>query len=70
MRIKKTYVKGSAQYSENMATKVFKTVLALCSSVAVISINTFLVSSVILEWFELIIGGNEQTVRLESKTTG
>lgn len=61
-----TYVKGSAQYSENIATSVLRTMLALCSSVAVISIKTFLVESLILECSELMIGGREHTTRLAS----
>lgn len=35
-------------------------------SVAVISTKTFLVLSVIFEWFPFIIGGMEHTIRFES----
>lgn len=53
-----------------MHTKILFTISALVLSVAVISMNTFRVCRVILEWFELIIGGIEQTVRLASRITG
>ena len=56
-----TYVKGSAQYSENMATMVLRTILPLVRSVAVHSMKTFLVSSVILEWLLLMMGGSDKT---------
>lgn len=39
-------------------------------SVAVTSMKTFLVFTLILEWSEFITGGKEQTVRLESNMTG
>lgn len=46
------------------------TISTFVLSVAVISMKTFLVFTLILELFELIIGGIEQTVRLESNMTG
>jgi len=43
-----TYTKGWAQYSENMVTITSSTIFALVRSVAVHSMNTFLVFNVIL----------------------
>jgi hypothetical protein len=53
----KTHVKGSAQYSENILATILITICNFVSSVAVVSMNTFLVSSVILLCSELIMGG-------------
>jgi hypothetical protein len=50
-------VKGSAQYSENILATILITICNFVSSVAVVSMNTFLVSSVILLCSELIMGG-------------
>lgn len=63
-------MKGLSQYAENIATRIFITISTLVRSVAVTSIKTFLVSKVILDWLELMIGGNEHTTRLESYITG
>jgi hypothetical protein len=52
-----THVNGSAQYSENILATILTTICNFVSSVAVVSMNTFLVSSVILLCSELIIGG-------------
>ena len=52
-----THVNGSAQYSENILATIVITICNFVSSVAVVSINTFLVSSVILLCSELIMGG-------------
>lgn len=41
---------------------MFNAIIALCLSVAVISMNTFLVSRDIFEKSELIKGGNESTL--------
>ena len=60
------YLNGVAQYSENMVIMVFKTTLALVRSVAVHSMKTFLVFRVILEWFELMMGGRDSTTRFLS----
>ena len=65
-----TYVKGSSVYCENIVTMMLVTISSFVRSVAVTSIKTFRVSALILEWFELMIGGIEQTVRLESRITG
>ena len=59
-------MKGSSVYLENMVTTMLLHSSTLVLSVAVISIKTFLVSRVILEWLPFIIGGKEQTVRFES----
>lgn len=48
---------------------VFKTMLALVWSVAVHSIKTFFVESLIFECSPLIMGGNEHTTRFESYMT-
>lgn len=61
-----TYVKGSAVYRENIVTMILLTISSFVLSVAVISMNTFLVSNVIFEWSPLMIGGREHTTRLES----
>jgi hypothetical protein len=42
------------------------TIDSLVASVAVVSMNTFLVLSVILECSELMIGGIDRTMSLES----
>lgn len=42
-------VKGFAQYSENIVTMVLRTILAFVKSVAVHSMKTFFVESLILE---------------------
>ena len=68
--MKGSYVKGSSVYWENMVTRILLHISALVMSVAVISMNTFRVLRVILEWFELMIGGIEQTVRFLSSMTG
>lgn len=60
------YVNGSSQYSENMVERMLATIPSLVSSVAVISMNTFLVFSVILLCSELMIGGIDSTVSLVS----
>jgi hypothetical protein len=65
-----TYVNGSSQYSLNIATISFVTIASLVSSVAVKSMKTFRVLRVILECSELMIGGMESTVRLESYIIG
>lgn len=52
----------SEQCSENIVTIVFKVIEALVASVAVISIKTFLVDSLILEWSPFMIGGRDKTV--------
>ena len=64
------YVNCSAVYSENIATRMLFTISTFVRSSAVISIKTFRVLVVILEWFEFIMGGSEQTVRFESRITG
>ena len=61
---------GTAQYSENIATTVSSTMLALVKSVAVHSMKTFFVLRVILLWSPLMIGGRDSTTSFESKTTG
>lgn len=61
---------GLEQYSENIVTIVSSDILALVRSVAVISMNTFLVFKVILEWSPLMIGGIERTVLLLSYMIG
>ena len=61
-----TYVKGSAQCSENIVTIVFNTIFAFVKSVAVHSIKTFFVFNEIFEWSPLMIGGKEQTTRFAS----
>ena len=45
-----THVNGSSQYSLNMQTRISRAIRALVKSVAVISMNTFFVFSVIFEW--------------------
>lgn len=65
-----SYVKGSVVYWENIATIILLTISTFVLSRAVISMKIFLVSKEIFEWSPLIMGGNEQTVRLESKITG
>ena len=62
----KTYAKGSAQYSENIVATMLTTMASLVSSVAVTSMNTFRVFSVILLCSELMIGGIDSTVRFVS----
>jgi hypothetical protein len=56
-----TDVYGSAQYSENIAEMMFATTCSFVSSVAVMSMNTFVVFSVILLCSELMIGGIDST---------
>lgn len=63
-------VNGSAQYLENMVTMMLQTMSSLVWSVAVMSMKTFLVSSVILERSLLMMGGREQTFRSASRMTG
>lgn len=63
---KRTHVNGCSQYSLNIVTIIFVTIASLVSSVAVRSMNTFRVLSVILECSELMMGGMESTVRLAS----
>ena len=63
-------VKGSAQCSQNMVTMVSSTMWALVRSVAVTSMKTSVVASVMREWRELIMGGNEQTTPFVSRITG
>lgn len=53
-------------YPANMAMSMWFTISTLVLSVAVISMNTFFVSSVILLWSPLIMGGSDMTVRLAS----
>lgn len=67
---KKTDVKGSSAYMENIATMILLQISSLVLSVAVNSIKTFFVFKVIFEWSPFIIGGNEQTVRFRSYMTG
>jgi len=55
---------------ENMQTMVSRTILALFRSVAVISMKTFLVLSVIFVWSPLIIGGIDSTIPFLSRITG
>lgn len=50
-----THTKGSAQYSANMVTIMSTTISSLVKSVAVTSMKTLVVSSVILVWSELIL---------------
>lgn len=49
-----------------MVTIMRFTISSFVRSVAVISMKMLVVSIEILEWSPLIIGGREQTVRLES----
>lgn len=56
-----TYVKGSAQYSENMVAMMFVTMCSFVSSVAVTSMKIFRVLSVILLCSELMMGGMDST---------
>jgi len=46
------------------------TISAFVLSVAVMSMKTLRVLGLIFEWLLFIIGGMEQTVRLESRMTG
>lgn len=57
----KAHVYGSAQYSENMEDTILTTISSFVWSVAVISMNTFRVFSVILLCSELMIGGMDST---------
>ena len=57
---------GVAQYPENMAHMILSTMWALVRSVAVTSMKTFLVLSVIFEWSPLMIGGRLNTRPLAS----
>lgn len=65
-----THVNGSNEYCENIATKMLFTTSSFVLSVPVYSIKMFVVLREILEWSPLMMGGREQTVRLESKITG
>ena len=66
VRRRKTYVNGSAQYSENMVEMMLITIPSFVSSVAVTSIQIFRVFKVILLCSELMMGGMEQTLLCES----
>jgi len=55
---------------ENMQTMVSRTILALFRSVAVISMKTFFVLSVIFVWSPLMIGGIDSTIPFRSRITG
>ena len=57
-------------YCENMQTMIWLTISNLVRSVAVISMKTFFVVSLILECSELMRGGKEQTVLFASSMTG
>ena len=59
-----------AEYCENAATTVFRTIFALFRSVAVHSMNTSVVSRVMALCAPLINGGNDKTVRFASYSTG
>lgn len=61
-----TNVNGSSVYWENIETSIFRQISSFVLSVAVISTKTFLVLREIFEWFPLMMGGIEHTVRLES----
>jgi hypothetical protein len=61
-----THVNGSRQYSENMVATILTTMPSFVSSVAVTSMKTFCVFSVILLCSELIIGGIDRTRSFES----
>lgn len=63
-------MKGSSVYCENIVTIMLMTISSFVRSVAVTSTKTLRVFVLILEWSELIIGGIEQTVRLESRISG
>ena len=63
-------VNGSEVYCENMQTSMLFTISAFVRSVAVMSMKTLRVASVILLWLEFMIGGIEQTVRFASRITG
>ena len=63
-------MKGSSVYWENMVTRMLLHISAFVLSVAVMSMKTLRVFRLILEWFELMIGGIEQTVRFLSSMTG
>lgn len=63
-------VKGSSVYWENMETRMLFTISAFVLSVAVMSMKTLRVLGLIFEWLLFVIGGMEQTVRLESRMTG
>ncbi len=60
------HVKGFSQYSENIVAIMFTTMPNLVSSVAVTSIKMLRVFNVILLCSELIIGGMEATLPVES----
>ena len=70
MKGKGTYVKGSSVYWENMVTRMLLQISALVMSVAVMSMKTLRVFRLIFEWFELMMGGIEQTVRFLSSMIG
>ena len=63
-------MKGSSVYCENIVTSMLLHISAFVLSVAVMSMKTLRVLRLILEWFELMIGGIEQTVRFLSSMTG
>lgn len=63
-------MKGSSAYWENIVTIMLMTISSFVLSVAVHSMKTFLLLVEILEWFPLMIGGIEQTMRFESYITG
>jgi hypothetical protein len=65
-----THVNFSSVYWENIETRILLHISSLVLSVAVSSMNTFRVWRPIFEWFPLMIGGSEQTIRLESNITG
>ncbi len=53
-----------------MASRVLSTMVALCSSTAVTSMNTSVVSADILEKSLLIMGGSDITRSFPSRITG
>ena len=61
-RLSPSHLNFPPQYSENIVDTIFTTISNFVWSVAVTSIKTFLVFSVIFECSELIIGGIERTV--------
>lgn len=63
---KRTDVKGSRQYSENIVAIILTTIPSFVSSVAVKSMKIFFVERVILLCSELMIGGIESTRSSES----
>jgi hypothetical protein len=59
-------MKGSEVYSENIVEMMSATMFNFVSSVAVMSMKTFVVLSVILLCSELMIGGIDRTRSSES----